>query len=448
MTASHPSAAPRTSTSFATSPGYASTRCGHSFTSSAAWRLNNRTSWPRSSSASTVARPTTPVPPVTRTFTAILSVESQGLIWHTVGQITVPGQLVAEGLGSWLVDAGGDDFRNRPRRQPLAFVRARRSTDFPAPNQRHPATSPSSQLPAAATSCYPALEARLSTGDRASGGLVLQRIAHSLRNSVNALRKWLVAGIALTSVMACGETGETYTIASVSPWNEAYGLMSRQGAELAVETINRRGGINSRRLTLLQLDDEGTGAKAAAVAQELVGIDTVIAIVGHANSSATVAAARIYDGQIAAVSPSASSPEITGLSSWLFRVIASDSANGRDLARFATALGHEKAAVLYENNSYGRGLADSFRRAFRGKITALEPVAVDGKEVEPYLAYLRLHNPGLIVAAGSEGSGLEILREARRQGLGADFLGGDGWTGITSDTVAAEGAYVATPFTA
>src|SRR5687768_12233799 len=153
MTASHPSAAPRTSTSFATSPGYASTRCGHSFTSSAAWRLNNRTSWPRSSSASTVARPTTPVPPVTRTFTAILSVESQGLIWHTLGQTTVvPRQLVAEGLGSWLVDAGGDGFRNRPRRLPWRSFALDAQPTFQLPTSVTQATSPSSQLPAAATS--------------------------------------------------------------------------------------------------------------------------------------------------------------------------------------------------------------------------------------------------------------------------------------------------------
>ncbi|MDF2775109.1 MAG: hypothetical protein K0S86_4609 [Geminicoccaceae bacterium] len=252
----------------------------------------------------------------------------------------------------------------------------------------------------------------------------------------------------MLTLSACASDGDTYTIATASPSNEAYGLMSRQGAELAVETINRRGGIRSRRLALLEVDDEGTGAKAAAVAQELVNADSVLAVVGHANSSATVAAARVYDGRLAAVSPSASSPELTGLSSWVFRVISSDSANGQDLARFATALGHSKAAILYENNSYGRGLANSFRRAFKGEITALEPIAVNGKEVEPYLAYLRLHNPGLIFAAGSEASGLEILREARRQGLAADFLGGDGWTGITTDTSAAEGVFVATPFTA
>ena len=250
------------------------------------------------------------------------------------------------------------------------------------------------------------------------------------------------------ALSACARDGGTYTIASASPANEAYGLMARQGTELAVDAINRRGGVRSHRLTLIKVDDEGTGATAATVAQELVNADSVLAVVGHANSSATVAAARVYDGQLAAVSPSASSPEITGLSPWVFRVIPSDSANGIALARFATKLGHARAAILYENNSYGRGLADSFRRSFAGQITSLEPIAVDGKEIEPYLAYLKLHEPGLIFVAGSDGSGLEILREARRQGITSDFLGGDGWAGVTSDTTASEGVYVGTPFSA
>jgi branched-chain amino acid transport system substrate-binding protein len=261
---------------------------------------------------------------------------------------------------------------------------------------------------------------------------------------VKGLRILFVAGV----LAACKRDDATYTIAAVSPWNEAYGLMARQGTELAVETINRRGGVRDHRLALVRVDDEGTGTKAATVAQELVDADSILAVVGHANSSATVAAARVYDGQLAAVSPSASSPELTGLSQWMFRVIPSDSISGQDLARFAASLGHKRAAILYENNSYGRGLADSFRRAFRGEITALEPIAVDGQEVEPYLAYLKLHDPGLIFAAGSEGSGLEILREARRQGLTSAFLGGDGWTGVTTDTAASEGVYVGAPFSA
>src|SRR5688500_306844 len=189
------------------------------------------------------------------------------------------------------------------------------------------------------------------------------------------------------ALSACSRDSATYTIASASPWNEAYGLMSRQGTELAVDAINRRGGVRSKQLTLVHVDDEGTGTKAAAVAQELVEADSILAGVGHANSSATVAAARVYDGFLPAGSPRASSPERTGLSTWMFRAIPSDSVNGQDLARFATSLGHTRTAILCENTSDGRWLADAFRRAFRGDIVALEPVGVDGKEVEPYLAY-------------------------------------------------------------
>jgi branched-chain amino acid transport system substrate-binding protein len=262
---------------------------------------------------------------------------------------------------------------------------------------------------------------------------------------VKGLRVLLVAG----ALAGCaGDSASSYVIASVAPRGEAYGVMSQQGVELAVEVINKRGGIRSRPLELVTEDDEGTGAKAAEVAEKLVANDDVLAVVGHANSSATVAAARVYDGHVAAVSPSASSPEITGLSRWLFRVIPSDSVNGQDLARFANALGHDRAAILYENNSYGRGLADSFLRAFRGEITAVDPIAVDGQEVAPYIAYLRAYDPGLVFVAGSEASGLAVLREARRQQLAATFLGGDGWTGITSDSAAAEGAYVGAPFSA
>jgi branched-chain amino acid transport system substrate-binding protein len=286
-------------------------------------------------------------------------------------------------------------------------------------------------------------------GPRTRDGLFLDLVIehHPIAthgDRLKGLRMLLVAG----ALSACTRDGATYTIASASPATESYGLMARQGTELAVDAVNKRGGIRGHRLSLVAVDDEGTGAKAAIVAQELVDADSVLAVVGHANSSATVAAARVYDGQIAAVSPSASSPELTGLSPWLFRIIPSDSANGQDLARFATRLGHTRAAILYENNSYGRGLADAFRRAFGGTVTSLEPVAVDGKEVEPYLAYLKLHEPGLIVVAGSDGSGLAILHEARRQGVVSSFLGGDGWAGITSDTAASEGVYVGAPFSA
>ena len=224
--------------------------------------------------------------------------------------------------------------------------------------------------------------------------------------------------------------------------------MNRLGIELAVEEINKSGGIDGHRLEVIYRDDEGDGEKAAKIAQEFVGNVNISAVVGHVNSGAMVAAARIYDGHLTALATTATSPDLTGVSPWVFRVISSDSANGIDLARFAARLGAQRAAILYENNAYGRGLTDAFRRNFPGEIVSIDPITDAGnQDFEPFVSFYKRTSPEVVFVAGTEASGMALLREAKRQALDARFLGGDGWTGIVGDTSAAEGAYVGAPFT-
>jgi branched-chain amino acid transport system substrate-binding protein len=104
-------------------------------------------------------------------------------------------------------------------------------------------------------------------------------------------------------------------------------------------------------------------------------------------------------------------------------------------------------AVLYENNTYGRGLADAFRRSFHGDILSLDPINADLPTAEPYVAYLKTRKPKTVFVAGRVASGLKILQEARRQGFNATFIGGDGWQGILADTATSEGAYIGMSFT-
>lgn len=228
--------------------------------------------------------------------------------------------------------------------------------------------------------------------------------------------------------------------------------MSRRGIDLAVDEINRAGGINGAPLRILARDDEANGSRATAIAQEFVANPTVMAVVGHVNSGAMLAASRIYDGELPAVATTASSPDLSGVSRWTFRIISSDSLNGVILARFASRFGGndsslKQAAVLYENDSYGRGLADAFRRAFRGTIISFDPIS-ENVDPEPFVSFFKLRQPGIVFVAGREGSALRILREAKRQGFEAVFMGGDGWQGIVADTAASNGAYVGTSFNA
>jgi branched-chain amino acid transport system substrate-binding protein len=251
-----------------------------------------------------------------------------------------------------------------------------------------------------------------------------------------------------TLLVSCSHSEAPLVIGAAGPWKEGYGAMNKLGIELAMSEMNSRGGIKGRQLQVVMQDDEGKGERAAEIAAEFVNTPELIAVVGHVNSGAMVAASRVYDGALAAVATTATSPELTGISPWVFRVISSDSANGIALAKFASQLGYRRAAILYENNSYGRGLAGSFQRNFAGEVVTIDPIPDGASDLEPFVSYYVRQKVDIVFSAGTDGSGVALLREARRQNYHAAFLGGDGWTGVTRDTAAAEGVYVGAPFSA
>lgn len=243
-----------------------------------------------------------------------------------------------------------------------------------------------------------------------------------------------------------GRAASTYTIGAAGPWQVSHGHLTKLGVELALKEINDAGGINGHRLRVDEEDDKGDGATAAKVAQKFVDDKSISAVVGHVTSGAMVAAAHVYDGHLTAVATSASSPDLTGISKWVFRLISSDSANGAEMAKFASRSGHKRAAILYENDPYGRGLADAFRKSFDGEIVEFDPIRADAANHDVFTAYFKLKQPDIVFIAGVIGSALPMLADAKRAGLKADFMGGDGWTPVTEHPDVSEGAYVGAPF--
>ncbi|MDB4951575.1 MAG: putative branched-chain amino acid-binding protein [Gemmatimonadetes bacterium] len=256
----------------------------------------------------------------------------------------------------------------------------------------------------------------------------------------------LLAFLATAVLAACSGGSGTVVIGTAGPWKEGYALNVRRAVEMAADEVNARGGAGGHPVEVAARDDEGDGVKAASIARGFLDDARVVAVVGHANSGGMVGAAPMYDHGLVAVSPSATSPEITGISRWVFRVTTNDSVNGARLAEFAGRLGSRRVAILYENDVYGRDLAAAFRAAFRGGLVGVDPIPGDGSRVEPFISYYRRVQPDLVFAAGTTASGRALLREARRQGLRTQWLAGDGWPGVQADTAAAEGAYIAIPF--
>ena len=131
----------------------------------------------------------------------------------------------------------------------------------------------------------------------------------------------VISSVMLLALCACAGSKEPYVVGAAGPWKQGYGLQNLQGVQLATEEINKSGGINGHPLRVIERDDAGDGPQAAKIAQEFVRNPLISAVIGHVNSSGMLAAAPIYDGQLAAVATSATSPDLTGISSWVFRII-------------------------------------------------------------------------------------------------------------------------------
>ena len=77
--------------------------------------------------------------------------------------------------------------------------------------------------------------------------------------------------------------------------NAEYGEYFRSGALLAVKHINAAGGIRGKQVELLIQDSKADPKEAVLIAQRFVSNRDVLAVIGDFNSSASMAAAQLYD---------------------------------------------------------------------------------------------------------------------------------------------------------
>ena len=146
------------------------------------------------------------------------------------------------------------------------------------------------------------------------------------------------------------------------------GVQGRNGAILAVETLNAAGGILGRPLVLLAEDDLDTPAGAIAADNSLLR-QGAVAIIGHMTSNQTLAAMpAIREAKAILVSPTSATPVLTGIRDSFFRVIPTNAQWASALARHA--LGEGRSRAFFVGDSDNTGYTDAFREVFTQSFTA------------------------------------------------------------------------------
>jgi branched-chain amino acid transport system substrate-binding protein len=258
-------------------------------------------------------------------------------------------------------------------------------------------------------------------------------------------RKWMPVG-ALAMLLAANTNAFADAVVRIGQVGPLTGQIAhlgkdqQNGAQLAVEEINKQGLVVGGQKITLQLDAQDDAADprtATQVAQKLVD-DHVVAVVGHLNSGTTIPASKIYsDAGITQISPSATNPQYTqqGFRT-TYRVVATDAQQGPALANYAKKQGVKTVAIVDDATAYGQGLADQFaKQAATLGIKVLSHDATNDKAVDfrAILTKIKGENPDAIMYGGMDATGGPFAKQSKQLSLKAKVFGGDG---LCSDDLA------------
>ncbi len=219
------------------------------------------------------------------------------------------------------------------------------------------------------------------------------------------------------------------------------GKDNENGARLAVEEINKAGGLNvggtTYTLELMGEDDAADPKTGKIVAQKMVD-SKVIGVVGHLNSGVSIPANEVYaQAGIVQVSPSSTNPKYTidgkktsgGLTT-SYRVVATDAQQGPALAMYAfNTLKAKNIAVIDDATEYGKGLADTVERVSKEKgmkVVAREATTSTATDFKAILTKIKAKNPDVVMFGGMDDAAAKIAMQMKQLGIKARLMSGDG----------------------
>jgi branched-chain amino acid transport system substrate-binding protein len=221
---------------------------------------------------------------------------------------------------------------------------------------------------------------------------------------------------------------------SLSGEETAFGTDTKEGIELAIDEINKAGGVKGKPIKVLYEDDKSKPEEATNKVLQLIDRDGVIAILGEVASSRSRAGGIVANKKkIPMITPSSTHPDVTKDRPYVFRVCFTDDVQGKMGAQFiVNTLNKKKIALFFASDDlYSSGLAKEFRdevKRLGAEIVIEKSFLKKETNFTTYINEIKSANPEMIYAPIYYSSMTPIARQAKAAGVsGSMFVGSDGW---------------------
>jgi ABC-type branched-subunit amino acid transport system substrate-binding protein len=238
-------------------------------------------------------------------------------------------------------------------------------------------------------------------------------------------------------------------LAPLSGPNADLGAALRNAVELAVDEADETGAVPGWHVELVVRDDLSRPDGGAAAAEDLVGDDAVVGVVGPSSSTVALAAVpTLAEAGIAVVSPANGRPDLTGHGTGgaddggaprdrpyrsYFRLSGTDDLEASAAAEYAVGtLRRSRVAVVDGGPDYGDSIARRFARhaeRLGAQVTSVHRVADGGRgdddSVAATAAAVSAQAPDLVYVAGGPGLAADLRRRLAADLPSIPVLGSD-----------------------
>ncbi len=244
----------------------------------------------------------------------------------------------------------------------------------------------------------------------------------------------LLLGTAAVLAMSAGAAQAQVKIGVAGPLtgpNAAFGVQLKTGADLAVSDINKAGGVLGQQIKAFIVDDACDPKQAVTAANALVS-DGVVMVDGHFCSASTIPASKVYtENGILEISPSSTNPAYTDHgSAYTFRVCGRDDQQGAVGAEYiAKHFKGDKVAVLDDNSTYGKGIADQVRLNLKKlgvTVTYNASYTAGDKDYSALVSRMKAQGIGVVYMGGYYSDMGLIMREGAAAGFHPQYVSEDG----------------------